>query len=87
MHGGPIVASEVGADKREIVYFDDTVNTAARLQSLCKDKERNFLVSEDLLTAMTLPPWTKAQHMGEVELRGKAKSLKIYAMSRVTGAD
>jgi adenylate cyclase len=87
MHGGAVVASEVGDDKREIVYFGDTVNTAARLQSLCKEKERDFLVSGDLLTAMMLPPEVKAQYMGEVELRGKAKSLKVYAMSRVNGAN
>ncbi len=82
MHGGPVVAGEVGDDKREIVYFGDTVNTAARLQSLCKEKERDFLVSGDLLAAMTLPPEAKAQYMGETALRGKAKSLKVYALSR-----
>ena len=82
MHGGPVVASEVGDDKREIVYFGDTINTAARLQSLCKEKARDFLVSGDLLAAMTLPPEAKEQYMGEVELRGKAKSLKVYSLSR-----
>lgn len=82
MHGGPVVASEVGDDKREIVYFGDTINTAARLQALCKEKERDFLVSGDLLTAMTLPPEAKAQYLGEAELRGKAKSLEVYALSR-----
>ena len=87
MHGGEVVASEVGDDKREIVYFGDTVNTAARLQSLCKEKGKNFLVSGDLLTAMVLPPEAKAQYIGEVELRGKAKSVKVYAVSRVNGVD
>lgn len=82
LHGGPVVASEVGDDKREIVYFGDTINTAARLQSLCKEKERDFLVSGDLLAVMTLPPEAKAECLGEAELRGKAKSLKIYALSR-----
>jgi len=82
MHGGTVVASEVGDDKREIVYFGDTVNTAARLQSLCKEKQRDFLISGDLLDAITLPPEAEAQYMGETELRGKAKSLKVYALSR-----
>ncbi|MDH3692396.1 MAG: adenylate/guanylate cyclase domain-containing protein [Gammaproteobacteria bacterium] len=82
MHGGPVVASEVGDDKREIVYFGDSINTAARLQSLCKEKARDFLVSGDLLAAMTLPPETKTQYMGETALRGKAKSLDVYALSR-----
>ena len=82
MHGGAVVASEVGDDKREIVYFGDTVNTAARLQSLCKEKERDFLASGDLLAAITLPPDVKAERLGEAELRGKAKSLEVYALSR-----
>lgn len=85
LHGGTVVASEVGDDKREIVYFGDTVNTAARLQALYKDKERDFLVSGDFLNAITLPPETEAQCMGEVELRGKVKSVRIFAMSRVNG--
>ena len=55
MHGGPVIVSEVGDNKREIVYFGDTVNTAARLQSLCKEKEKDFLVSGDILAALTLP--------------------------------
>ena len=76
-----MIASEVGDNKREIVYFGDTVNTAARLQSLCKEKEQGFLVSGVLLAALTLPPETKVQCMGEVELRGKANSLKAYALS------
>ncbi len=81
MHGGSVIASEVGDNKREIVYFGDTVNTAARLQSLCKEKQKDFLVSGDFLAALTLPPEAKVQCMGEVELRGKAKSLKVYALS------
>lgn len=82
MHSGSVVASEVGDEKREIVYFGDTVNTAARLQSLCKDKKKDFLVSEDLLNATPVPPATEKEYLGETALRGKAVSLKVYALSR-----
>lgn len=82
MHGGSVVASEVGDEKREIVYFGDTVNTAARLQSLCKEKERDFLISSELLDSMTLPPSSEVQDMGEIELRGKSHPLRVYALSQ-----
>ena len=36
LHGGPVVASQVGDSKQEIVYFGDTINTAARIQGECK---------------------------------------------------
>src|SRR3546814_12401672 len=42
LHGGSIVAGECGDDKREIVYFGDTINTAARIQEIgraCVGKE------------------------------------------------
>lgn len=82
MHGGPVIASEVGDNKREIVYFGDTVNTAARLQSLCKEKGKDFLVSSELLTALTLSPdEASVQCLGEVELHGKTKLLNVYALS------
>ncbi len=54
MHGGSVVASEVGDDKREIVYFGDTINTAARLEQMCKQLKRAFLVSGELLSRMSL---------------------------------
>ena len=82
MHAGPVVASEVGDDKREIVYFGDTVNTAARLQSLCKEKKSDFLASGELIEALQLPAETKAQQMGQINLRGKSMPLEVFALSR-----
>ncbi len=81
MHGGPVVAGEVGDDKREIVYFGDTVNTAARIQTLCKEKDSDFLVSGDLITYLKLPDGTDAKNVGKIVLRGKATPINIYALS------
>ncbi|MEH6627852.1 MAG: hypothetical protein V7739_15510 [Motiliproteus sp.] len=33
-----VLVSEVGDLKRELVYFGDTINVAAGLQSLCKEE-------------------------------------------------
>ena len=82
MHGGTVVASEIGDDKREIVYFGDTINTAARLQALCKEKKTTFLVSGKLLDMMNLPHGVKAENIGEVKLRGKARAMEVFALSR-----
>ena len=45
LHGGPVVASECGDHKQEIVYFGDTVNTAARIEQQCKAFDCSFLTS------------------------------------------
>jgi class 3 adenylate cyclase len=83
IHGGNVVAGEVGDDKREIVYFGDTVNTAARIRSLCKEKKRDFLVSQDLLSEIILPSEAVSEDMGEVRLRGKQIPLRVHAISRL----
>lgn len=81
------VASEVGDDKREIVYFGDTINTAARLQDLCKSYQRSFLVSGELLNRMRLPEYVATERLGEVTLRGKTHTVEVYAVSNKSGPE
>ena len=82
MHCGSIVASEIGDDKREIVYFGDTINTTARLQALCKEKKSNFLVSGELLALVELPNGTEKSDIGKVRLRGKKEELAVFSLTR-----
>jgi len=37
LHAGPVVISECGNSRRQMAYFGDTVNVAARLQVRCKE--------------------------------------------------
>ncbi len=82
MHGGSVVASEVGDDRREIVYFGDTINTAARLRAVCKHLGREFLISAALLRRLTLPTGVAVDPLGLVELAGKARPMEVVALSR-----
>ncbi len=81
MHGGPVVASEVGDEKREIVYFGDTINTAARLGQACKELGRDFLISADLLSHFELPNDVRAQPVGPLTLKGKKDPFSAYALT------
>ena len=83
MHGGVVVASEIGDEKREIVYFGDTVNTAARLGALCKKVEREFLISASLLRVLPVPGWVRVEPLGQFALEGKAEALEVCALDRV----
>jgi len=82
MHGGPVVVNEVGDDKREIVYFGDTINTAARLQQACKELGHEFLISDELLKRMALPSDVRAKALGDVALAGKRRTIAVHALSR-----
>ncbi len=43
---GKVTAVEIGDIKRDIAYHVDTLNTAARIQSVCNEYNKDFLVSE-----------------------------------------
>lgn len=80
LHGGFVVASEVGEDKREIVYFGDTVNTAARLGAACKDLGADILISGSLLAMRAVPTELTAHSVGALELKGKALPLEAFSL-------
>jgi adenylate cyclase len=82
LHGGPIVAGECGDDKREIVYFGDTINTAARIEEACKEFQRPLLISADLLRRMELQSRYAAISLGKAKLRGREKEVELFAVER-----
>src|SRR5258706_465272 len=47
-HAGPVGISECGDSRRQVAYFGDTMNVAARLQEGCKEVRRALVVSAGL---------------------------------------
>lgn len=86
LHGGSVVVGECGAAKRAIVYFGDTVNTAARLEQYAKDTDDRWLISGWLLDRLALPTPIQAKPLGEVTLRGQAAPTAVYALFGGSGA-
>jgi adenylate cyclase len=81
LHCGPVVAGEIGDLKREIVFSGDTLNTAARIEAVAKEKERDLVVSEDVLHRADLPPDVTAESLGVHMLRGKERPLELFAVA------
>jgi adenylate cyclase len=82
LHAGPIVAGECGEDKRQIVYFGDTINTAARVQEACKTFSRPLLVSGDLLRQLELESRYPAISLGPAKLRGREQEIELFTVER-----
>ncbi|MEH6822435.1 MAG: adenylate/guanylate cyclase domain-containing protein [Motiliproteus sp.] len=82
LHGGPVVVSECGDYKLEIVYFGDTVNTASRIEQQCKNFGCSFLISADLLNRVKLPTSLKTQSKGSVQLRGRDQEMELFTMTK-----
>jgi adenylate cyclase len=81
-HFGPVMATEVGEIKSEIVYHGDVLNTAARIQGLCGPTGERFLLSEDLAARIALPEDWGAAPLGAFDLKGKEAEVGIVAVRR-----
>jgi adenylate cyclase len=80
VHSGKVTAVEIGEIKRDIAYHGDTLNTAARIQSVCNEYNKDFLVSDYILEKIGTDPRIKTEHLGMILLRGKTARVGIASV-------
>lgn len=83
LHIGPVVTGEIGNLKHEIVYLGDTLNTASRIEQACREYQRSFLASADIVEVLDLSPHVTAESLGHVELRGVAAPVELFSLDRL----
>ena len=82
IHGGEVIVTAVGKQKKEIVYHGDVLNATSRIEGKCKELGQQLLISEDILNKIRLPDKFIAVQKGKIELRGKVEKLALYGISR-----
>jgi adenylate cyclase len=77
---GAVVAGYTGTHQRATyTCVGDTVNLAARLEAHTKEAQRPILL--DAATRAGLPPDAPVEALGEVQLKGKAAPVQVFALS------
>ena len=84
---GPVTVAEIGVAKRDISYLSDVLNTAARLESICRSYEAGLLISEELKDRLDLTAGLRFERVGNLELRGKKQEVGVYRVEKVVAAD
>ena len=79
---GNITVAEVGDIKREIAYHGDTINTAARIQSVCNTYGKSFIISEKLKDQIEWEELFKTEFIDSIKLKGKEKEIKLFSVSK-----
>lgn len=80
LHCGPLVAAEIGGVKGGIALVGDAMNTASRIEQLCRTTGHRVIVSRALLTRAALPFDLNATSIGVRKLRGKAERIELFAL-------
>lgn len=83
LHGGRVSVTWIGTIKKEIVYHGDVLNTAARIQQECNKYDQKFLISEYLIQNIELPGYLRSEIVGELQLKGKQKKVKIFGLRSI----
>jgi len=83
LHLGKVTVAEVGEIKKELAYHGDVLNTAARIQGKCNDFQKRLLISESMKTKLESQHLFDFSSIGDVSLKGKAKSLTLYEVKPV----
>jgi class 3 adenylate cyclase len=81
---GEIIAGNVGAgDRFNYTVHGDAVNLAARLEQLNKEHRTRIIVSES--TVDSLSDKENIEPLGEVEIRGKTRPVRIFKIDHQSG--
>ena len=78
LHQGIVTAVEVGEIKRDVAYHGDTLNTASRIQSKCKEYESDLLISDEIEMGISWTESYRKTFVGEVSLRGKNRPVRLF---------
>ena len=85
IHYGRMIIGTIGEENRmDDTVISDTVNTAARIQSVCEKLDKNIIVSQILKQKITQESTIQVE-LTELEamyVKGKEKPLQLYELTR-----
>lgn len=82
LHIGKVSAVEIGEVKRDIAYHGDTLNIAARIQSMCNQYGKQLLTSSHFINEVVLNNQYYTQQLGSILLKGKTIPVEILSIEK-----
>ena len=84
LHFGSVLQGTIGSSERkEFTLIGDAVNTASRLEGLCKGLGNPLVISESIYLLVKAETQEKFKNLGEKLVKGKRKSVLVYGLKEV----
>lgn len=78
LHVGDVMVLQVGSIRRDISYNGDTLNTTARIESMCNEYKQSLLISGVLYETLKNQKEFNFKEVGNIKLKGKTKGVQVY---------
>ena len=68
--------------KKELAYHGDAINTAARIRSACGQRQKELIISADLVSLLTaIDEKYNIESLGICQLPGKANLVALFSIT------
>lgn len=76
LHRGAAIVGTLGSeDRMEFTSIGDTINTAARVESMTKEYKTDLLITQAIFECLENEP---LENLGEIALKGKTNAVRLY---------
>lgn len=83
IHGGDVIVCEEGDVRRNIAFYGDAINIAARMESKAKEVGMDCVLTSDIATLLD-DPEGRLVDLGKENVRGIDQDIAIYGLARLT---
>ena len=80
VHAGEVTAGFIGVIKKDLIYCGDTMNTTARIRSMCNDLDEPYILSEDFMSGFHQPHGYDIDKIGTMELKGRSEPIQLFSL-------
>jgi len=78
LHVGKTMVLQVGSIRRDISYNGDTINTAARIESMCNVYKQDLMISGVLYEYLSEKGDFNYKEVDTIKLKGKKRGVMLY---------
>lgn len=80
IHAGEVTAGYIGIIKKELVFSGDTLNTTARIRSMCNELGSSYVMTYDFLGGLQNTYGFVIREIGETGFRGREEKEQLFSL-------